>query len=65
MKGQREFAKNQRKRGLLGKRSGVAKKRQKLNKTSSISGVPPDGSFIGVEMNARGSVERVYVDDEN
>ncbi len=35
-----------------------------MSKTSSISGVPPDESFIGVEMNARGSVERVYMNDD-
>jgi hypothetical protein len=67
IKGQKEYAINQKKRGLLGKRSrqgGMANNRQKFGK-ASISGVPPSASFIGVDMNARGFVERIYLNDEN
>ena len=63
VKGQKEFAMNQRKRNSFGRsfgRNAVTKKR----KTSSLTGVPPDESFIGVEINSRGFVERIYLDDE-
>ena len=69
IKGQKEYAINQKRRGALGKRSrrgGMAsKKRQKMGEPSITDNYPPDESFIGVELDARGSVERIYVDEEN
>ena len=61
IKGQKEYAINRKRRGIV---SNQQRKKQKLDKTSMTS-VPADENFIGVDLNASGIVERVYLDHCN
>lgn len=60
IKGQKEYATNKRRRGAMGKQ--MVNKRQK-KENASISGIPANEAFIGVDLNARGFVDRIYLED--
>ena len=59
IKGQMEYAINKKKRASTNR---PKKKRQKVENTS-CTGVLADDSFIGVDLNARGTIERIFLDD--
>jgi len=71
IKGAKEYAINQKRRVLHGKRPrhGVmaSNKKQKLSNSkgacSLLEGIVPDESFISVDLDSRGMVQRVYLDE--
>lgn len=61
IKGQMEYAVNMKRRGLPAMQP---KKKQKLDKNELVM-LPADESFVGVDLNANGIVERVYLESWN